>query len=97
MYPEHSRNDVQRQANEQPVSFFVLGTSGERMTLVEFLKQLDELVASATSAFVAAANADALEAARIEYVGAKKGRMKAVQKVHGTTGRGRSPGRPACG
>ena len=36
------------------------------MTLVEFLKQLDELVASATTAFAAASNAEAFEAARIE-------------------------------
>ena len=53
------------------------------MTLVEFLKQLDELVASATTAFAGASNAETFEAARIEYVGAKKGRFKAIQKFLG--------------
>ncbi len=50
------------------------------MALAEFLQELDELVASATAAFHAVTDTAALEAARVEYVGAKKGRFKAVQK-----------------
>ncbi len=54
------------------------------MALAEFVKQLDDLAASATAAFDAASDAAALEAARVEYLGAKKGRFKAVQKNMGS-------------
>jgi phenylalanyl-tRNA synthetase alpha chain len=64
------------------------------MALAEFLKQLDELVTSATSAFDAAADGAALEAMRIEYVGAKKGRMKTIQKLMGQVD---ASDRPAAG
>jgi phenylalanyl-tRNA synthetase alpha chain len=64
------------------------------MALVEFLQQLDELVTSAVAAFDAAADGAALEAARIEYVGAKKGRMKTIQKLMGQV---ESSDRPAAG
>ena len=50
------------------------------MALADFLKELDDLIATATSAFDAAGDADALEAARVEYLGAKGGRLKATQK-----------------
>jgi len=50
------------------------------MTLAEFLAELDQLAREATAAFDAAGDADALEAARIEFLGAKSGRLKAVQK-----------------
>jgi len=53
------------------------------MALSEFVAQLDELVASAQDAFAGAADDDALEAARVEYLGAKSGRLKAVQKGMG--------------
>ena len=66
------------------------------MALAEFLKQLDELVAAATAAFDAAADEAALEAARIEFVGAKKGRMKAIQKLWARSMRRNAP-RPASG
>ncbi|MHB8971129.1 MAG: phenylalanine--tRNA ligase subunit alpha [Pirellulaceae bacterium] len=64
------------------------------MALAEFLQQLDELATSATAAFDAAADGAALEAARIEYVGAKKGRMKTIQKLMGQL---ESSDRPAAG
>src|SRR5690348_3336948 len=50
------------------------------MTLNEFLADLESLAADAGAAFTAAANAAALEAARVEYLGAAKGRLKTVQK-----------------
>ena len=50
------------------------------MALAEFLSELDQLTREATAAFEAAADADALEAARIEFLGAKSGRLKAAQK-----------------
>ena len=50
------------------------------MALADFLKQLDELEAAAIQAFDSAVATEALEASRIEFVGAKQGRIKAVQK-----------------
>ncbi len=64
------------------------------MALAEFVKQLDELAASATAAFDAAGETAALEAARVEYLGAKKGRLKAVQKNMGSVD---PADRPAAG
>lgn len=54
------------------------------MALEEFLKQLDDLGVQAESAFKAAEDADALEAARVEFLGAKSGRLKAIQKQLGS-------------
>jgi phenylalanyl-tRNA synthetase alpha chain len=53
------------------------------MALAEFLKELNDLVAEAASKFDAAGDAEALEAARVEFVGAKSGRLRAVQKMLG--------------
>jgi len=64
------------------------------MALAEFLKQLDELVTAATAAFDAAADEASLETARVEFVGAKKGRMKAIQKLMGAVD---AAERPAAG
>ena len=50
------------------------------MALSDFLADLDSLLTSANEAFAAAADADALEAARVEFLGAKSGRLKAVQQ-----------------
>jgi len=64
------------------------------MALGELLTQLDELATAAAAAFDAVADEAALENARIEFVGAKKGRLKAVQKLMGSV----APGdRPAAG
>jgi phenylalanyl-tRNA synthetase alpha chain len=50
------------------------------MALAEFLKTLDDLASAATSVFESAEDAQALEAARIAYLGAKQGKLKAAQK-----------------
>ena len=50
------------------------------MALAEFLSELDALARDATAALAAAGDAAALEAARIQFLGAKSGRLKAVQK-----------------
>ena len=54
------------------------------MALQEFLDQLDQLVSEAETNFGAAESTDALEEARIEFLGAKNGKLKAVQKLMGT-------------
>ncbi len=54
------------------------------MSLAAFLAELDHLVLEATGAFAAAADAAALEAARIDFLGAKAGRLKAAQKGLGS-------------
>jgi len=61
------------------------------MNLAQFLADLDALLAEANAAFDAAANADALEAARIEFLGAAKGRLKNVQKGLGAVGKEDKP------
>jgi phenylalanyl-tRNA synthetase alpha chain len=64
------------------------------MPLPEYLQELDQLLADAQGAFAAAQSADALEAARIEFLGAKSGRLKAAQKGLGqVTG----PDKPGAG
>jgi phenylalanyl-tRNA synthetase alpha chain len=50
------------------------------LPLAEFLRQLDELQTAATSALAAAHTAESVEAARVEFLGAKSGQLKSVQK-----------------
>ncbi len=50
------------------------------MALADFLNQLDALLADATAAFGTVPDASALEAARVEYLGAKSGRLRATQR-----------------
>ena len=54
------------------------------MALSDFIEELDELSRQAVAAFDAAKNSDALEAARIEFLGAKSGRFKSTQKKMGS-------------
>ncbi|HEX4146094.1 MAG TPA: phenylalanine--tRNA ligase subunit alpha [Pirellulales bacterium] len=54
------------------------------MSLDAFLAELDHLAQQAASAFAAAADAAALEAARIDFLGAKSGRLKTAQKGLGS-------------
>lgn len=61
------------------------------MSLNDFIAQLDELVAEAQSAFDGATKQDDLEAARIEFLGAKSGRLKNVQKQMGSVGKEDKP------
>ena len=61
------------------------------MALADFLAELDQLASDAHSAFDGAADADALEAARVEFLGAKAGRLKAVQKGLGKVDKADKP------
>ena len=54
------------------------------MSLQDFLSTLDRLEEDASCAFDAAVDADALEAARVRYLGQKKGAIRDVQKQMGT-------------
>ena len=54
------------------------------MDLPELFTELDELAAAGQSAFASAGDADALEAARVEFLGAKSGRLKGAQKGLGS-------------
>lgn len=53
------------------------------MGLADFLEQLDGLQAAALARFEGAASVDDLEEARVEFLGAKKGQLKTVQKQMG--------------
>ena len=64
------------------------------MALAEFLTSLDELLAAAQAAFDSATDAAQLELARVEFRGAKSGRMKTVQKQLGSVP---GPEKPAAG
>lgn len=64
------------------------------MGLADFLRQLDELAAHAVQVFDAAADAEAVEAARVEFMGSKQGRLKATQKGMGAIDKA---DRPAAG
>jgi len=61
------------------------------MALADFLRELDDLGASATKAF-RTATTETLEAVRIEFLGAKSGKLKTVQKQMGTVGKDDKPG-----
>jgi phenylalanyl-tRNA synthetase alpha chain len=50
------------------------------MPLAEYLAELDNLARSATESFASVKDAAGLEAARIEFVGARSGRLKDIQK-----------------
>src|SRR5262245_21603479 len=50
------------------------------MALADFFAELDQLTARATAAFDSAADPAALEAARVEFLGAKSGALKTAQK-----------------
>lgn len=64
------------------------------MALTEFLTQLEDLESAAVRAFDTARDAAVLETARVEYLGARQGRIKAVQKGLGGVD---SADRPAAG
>ncbi|MEN0110658.1 MAG: phenylalanine--tRNA ligase subunit alpha, partial [Planctomycetota bacterium] len=61
------------------------------MALAEFVADLDALESDARAAFDAAGDADALEAARVEFLGAKAGRLKALQKGMGAVDKADKP------
>jgi phenylalanyl-tRNA synthetase alpha chain len=61
------------------------------MALADFLSELDEFARQATAAIEAAADAEALEAARVEFLGARSGRLKNVQKGLGPLDKSEKP------
>ena len=61
------------------------------MTLDQFLAELEALAKDATQAFADASDASSLEAARVEFLGAAKGRLKSVQKGLGAVGKEDKP------
>jgi phenylalanyl-tRNA synthetase alpha chain len=61
------------------------------VALADFLGELDQLREAGLAAFAAAQDADAVEAARIEYLGAKSGRLKSAQKGLGTVDKAAKP------
>ncbi len=61
------------------------------MSLAQFVSDLEGLQASATSAFNGAASAEQLETARIEFLGAKSGRLRDVQQGLGKVDKADKP------
>jgi len=61
------------------------------MALADFLKELDEFARQATTAIEAAGDGEALEAARVEFLGARSGRLKDIQKGLGRLDKGDKP------
>ena len=56
------------------------------MALAVFLQELDELARAAVEQFAAAVDGETLESARVAFLGAKQGRLKAAQKQMGNVG-----------
>jgi hypothetical protein len=52
--------------------------TAEPVTLEQFIAELDALQQQASEAFAAAADADQLDQARVEFLGAKKGNFNSV-------------------
>lgn len=61
------------------------------MSLDAFFAELDSLASAAAQAFASAADAATVEAARVEFLGAKSGRLKDAQKGLGTVGKDDKP------
>jgi phenylalanyl-tRNA synthetase alpha chain len=61
------------------------------MALPKFLAELDQLAREATAVFSAATDAETVEAARVQFLGAKSGRLKAVQKGLGQVDKADKP------
>ncbi len=61
------------------------------MALPDFLATLEKLLTAAEDAFAAAGDAPTVEAARIEFLGAKSGRLKEAQKGLGTVDKADKP------
>ena len=61
------------------------------MSLAEFLADLDTVVEQAQAAFGSADSADALETARVEFLGAKSGKLKKAQQGLGKVDKADKP------
>jgi len=68
-------------------SFFFRAT----MALQDFLDDLEALATAATTAFESASDTTELEAARVEYIGAKGGKLKTAQKGLGQVDKADKP------
>ena len=55
--------------------------SADEMPIDQFVKELDDLATSATASFESASGTDQLDAARVEFLGAKNGQLKTVSKT----------------
>lgn len=78
--------------NDECSASFIIHHSSFLMAVADFLSELDALARDAAAAFAAAKDAVALEAARIEFLGAKSGRLKTVQKGLGRVDPSDRPG-----
>ncbi|MCA9216737.1 MAG: phenylalanine--tRNA ligase subunit alpha [Planctomycetales bacterium] len=61
------------------------------MALSDFVSQLDQLIADAKNAFEEVGDIASLEETRVEFLGAKNGRLKAAQKLMGTVDKADKP------
>ncbi|MFC1757946.1 phenylalanine--tRNA ligase subunit alpha [Planctomycetota bacterium] len=61
------------------------------MALSDFTEQLDQLITAATDSFASVADIDSLEEARVEFLGAKNGRLKSAQKLMGSVDKADKP------
>jgi phenylalanyl-tRNA synthetase alpha chain len=61
------------------------------MSLAQYLAELDELHEQATAAFASATDTAAVEAARVQFLGARSGRLKDVQKGLGSIDKADKP------
>ncbi|NJS36015.1 MAG: phenylalanine--tRNA ligase subunit alpha, partial [Brachymonas sp.] len=61
------------------------------MALAQYLAELEAFVAEAQQAFAAADTPDALESARVQFLGAKSGRIKDAQKGLGAVDKAVKP------
>ena len=61
------------------------------MALTDFLASLDSLTQQAQAAFTSADSSEALEAARVEYLGAKSGQLRKVQQGLGKVDKADKP------
>lgn len=64
------------------------------LSLANFIAELDQLSRAGTAAFESASDAATVEAARVEFLGAKSGRLKTAQKGLGAVP---GPDKPAAG
>lgn len=65
--------------------------SSTAISIETFVNQLDQLVTEATGSFSAAADTEQLEAGRVEFLGAKSGKLKSIQKQLGSIDKADKP------
>lgn len=65
--------------------------SSTAIPIESFVEQLSQLVVEATNSFSSATDQDQLEAVRVEFLGAKSGRLKSIQKQLGSIDKSDKP------